>query len=181
VFRREEMNLNIPETPRSGRRLRLLVAALVSVGLLVPLAALGAGNSGQTASAAQYKITICHHTHSKKHPMVTIRISNKAWPAHQRHGDTMGACTTAKAKHAKHAKHAMQVKHAKHAKQVKQVKHATQVKHAKQVEQAQQAEHANNGKSQDKGNNGASGTNPSQAQSPSHANEHANEHAKHGK
>jgi hypothetical protein len=143
--------LNIPETPRSGRRLRLLVAALVSVGLLVPLAALGAGTSGQTASAAQYKITICHHTHSKKHPMVTIRISNKAWPAHQRHGDTMGACTTATAKHAKHA------------------------------QQAKQAKHANNGKSEQQGNNGASGTNPSQAQSPSHANEHANEHAKHGK
>jgi hypothetical protein len=150
----------------------LLVAALVSVGLLVPLAALGAGTSGQTASAAQYKITICHHTHSKKHPTVTIRISNKAWPAHQRHGDTMGACTTAKAKHAKHAEH------------------AKQDKHAKQVEHAQQAKHANNGKSQDqKGNNGAGGTNPPQAQSPSppqaqspsHANEHANEHAKHGK
>jgi hypothetical protein len=159
------MNLNIPEAPRPGRRLRLLVAALVSVGLLVPLAALGAGTSGQTASAAQYKITICHHTHSKKHPMVTIRISNKAWPAHQRHGDTMGACTKAKAKHAKHAKHAKQAKHAKHAQQAKHAKHA---------------KHANNGKSQ-KGNNGGSGTNPSQAQSPSHANEHANEHAKHGK
>jgi len=70
----------------------VLVAALVSVGLLVPLAALGASTSGQSASAAQYKITICHHTHSKKHPTVTIRISNKAWKAHQRHGDTMGAC-----------------------------------------------------------------------------------------
>ena len=93
--------MKVPETPQSARRLRVVVAALVSVGLLVPLAALGAGTSGQTASAAQYKITICHHTHSKKHPTVTIRISNKAWPAHQRHGDTMGACATPKkAKHA---------------------------------------------------------------------------------
>jgi hypothetical protein len=97
--------VKVPETPRSARRLRVVVAALVSVGLLVPLAALGAGTSGQTASAAQYKITICHHTHSKKHPTVTIRVSNKAWPAHQRHGDTMGACATPKkAKHAKHPK-----------------------------------------------------------------------------
>jgi hypothetical protein len=97
--------VKVPETPRPARRLRVVVAALVSVGLLVPLAALGAGTSGQTASAAQYKITICHHTHSKKHPTVTIRVSNKAWPAHQRHGDTMGACATPKkAKHAKHAK-----------------------------------------------------------------------------
>ena len=93
--------MRIPETPQSARRLRVVVAALVSVGLLVPLAALGASTSGQSASAAQYKITICHHTHSKKHPTVTIRISNKAWPAHQRHGDTMGACATAKAKHGK--------------------------------------------------------------------------------
>src|SRR3954452_23415214 len=97
------VEVKVPETPRSARRLRVVVAALVSVGLLVPLAALGAGTAGQTASAAQYKITICHHTHSKKHPMVTIRVSNKAWPAHQRHGDTMGACSSTKAK-AKHAK-----------------------------------------------------------------------------
>src|SRR3954470_20444856 len=95
--------MRIPETPQSARRLRVVVAALVSVGLLVPLAALGAGTSGPTASAAQYKITICHHTHSKKHPTVTIRVSNKAWPAHQRHGDTLGPCATAK-KHATHNK-----------------------------------------------------------------------------
>src|SRR5690348_3208105 len=97
----ERRKMRAPETPTSARRLRVAVAALVSVGLLVPLAALGASTSGQTASAAQYKITICHHTHSKKHPMVTIRISNKAWPAHQRHGDTMGACPTAKGNHGK--------------------------------------------------------------------------------
>src|SRR4051812_43366594 len=100
--------MRIPETPQSARRLRVVVAALVSVGLLVPLAALGASTAGQSASAAQYKITICHHTHSKKHPTVTIRISNKAWPAHQRHGDTLGPCATAKAKHGKshHSEHA---------------------------------------------------------------------------
>jgi len=140
--------VKVPETPRSARRLRVVVAALVSVGLLVPLAALGAGTSGQTASAAQYKITICHHTHSKKHPTVTIRISNKAWPAHQRHGDTMGACATTKAKHGKGH-------------------------HNGQSHQSHQ-----------KSDNGKSGTNPSnnnKAQSPSHANEHADDHAKHGK
>jgi len=131
------------------------VAALVSVGLLVPLAALGASTSGQTASAAQYKITICHHTHSKKHPNVTIRINNKAWPAHQRHGDTMGACATAKAKHGKSHQNADKGK-----------------------------SHQNGNKPDQKSNNGKSGAEPSntQAQSPSHANEHANEHAKsHGK
>jgi hypothetical protein len=83
-----------------ARRLRIVAAAIVSIGLLVPLAAFGASGNGQSPSAAQYKITICHHTHSKKHPTVTISISNKAWKAHQRHGDTMGACAAAaSAKH----------------------------------------------------------------------------------
>ena len=147
--------MRIPETPQSARRLRVVVAALVSVGLLVPLAALGAGTSGQTASAAQYKITICHHPNSKKHPTVTIRISNKAWPAHQRHGDTMGACATAKAKHGKGHQNGDKGK-----------------------------SHENGNKPAKKGNNGKSGTNPSnaQAQSPNHASDHASEHAKsHGK
>ena len=144
--------MRIPETPRSARRLRVLVAALVSVGLLVPLAALGAGTSGQSASAAQYKITICHHTHSKKHPTVTIRISNKAWKAHQRHGDTQGACPTPK-----------------------KAKHDNGQGHADKGKGNKPEQKSDNGKS---GTNPSS----SQAQSPSHANEHANEHAKsHGK
>jgi hypothetical protein len=41
------------------------------------------------------KVTICHHTHSRKHPSHTIRISSHAWPAHARHGDTLGPCTQA--------------------------------------------------------------------------------------
>ena len=153
--------MRIPETPRPARRLRVLVAALVSVGLLVPLAALGASTSGQSASAAQYKITICHHTHSKKHPTVTIRISNKAWKAHQRHGDTQGACPTAKAKHGKSHPNGDKGKSGEKGKR-----------------------HENGKKPEQKGDNGKSGSNPSssQSQSPSHANEHANEHAKsHGK
>jgi hypothetical protein len=82
--------------------LRVAATAIVSAGLLVPLAVFGGTGLAQTGSPAQvqYKITICHHTHSKKHPTHTIRISVKAWPAHKRHGDTMGACATAKpAKH----------------------------------------------------------------------------------
>jgi len=146
----------------------VLVAALVSVGLLVPLAALGASTSGQSASAAQYKITICHHTHSKKHPTVTIRISNKAWKAHQRHGDTMGACPTPKkAKHNNGNGHENK---------------------GNSQDKGKGHEKSNNGKSgtnpSSNSNNGNSGTNPSssQAQSPSHANDNANDHAKsHGK
>ena len=98
--------MNRPDYSRRLRRIRLAAAAVMSAGLLVPLAAFGASGNGQSPSAAQYKITICHHTHSKKHPMVTITISNKAWKAHQRHGDTLGACPPpAKAKHGKSGSH----------------------------------------------------------------------------
>jgi hypothetical protein len=46
----------------------------------------------QSELACHDKITICHHTHSDTNPTVTIEISRRAWPAHERHGDTMGAC-----------------------------------------------------------------------------------------
>ena len=38
------------------------------------------------------KVTICHHTGSKKHPFHTITVSANAVPAHLRHGDTIGPC-----------------------------------------------------------------------------------------
>src|SRR5947207_2341707 len=46
----------------------------------------------QSAAADQYvgKITICHHTHSRKNPFVTITISQSALNAHLAHGDTIG-------------------------------------------------------------------------------------------
>jgi hypothetical protein len=74
--------------------LRLAAAAILSAGLLVPLAVFGSSGLAKSSSAAQYqyKITICHHTHSRTHPAVTIRVSVRAWPAHQRHGDTLGRC-----------------------------------------------------------------------------------------
>lgn len=52
-----------------------------------------------TTTTPPAKITICHHANKKgvtKH--VTIRISERAWKAHQRHGDTRGACSTARNK-----------------------------------------------------------------------------------
>ena len=86
--------------------MRIAVAAAVSAALLVPLGIFGGTGFAQSSApaASQYKITICHHTHSKKHPTVTIRISIRAWPAHKRHGDTMGPCPgTSKGHHGKHA------------------------------------------------------------------------------
>ena len=74
------------------------------VCLLAAFAALGGVGTAQSAiSSAEgaygKKVTICHKGK-------TISISKSAWPAHQRHGDTLGTCASAaaKAKKAKAAK-----------------------------------------------------------------------------
>src|SRR5438128_7733798 len=75
------------------RRLRLLlagVATLVTGAALASaaLAGMRALDLGP-AAASQYpkKVTVCHKTHSTKHPWVKIRISRHALKAHLRHGD----------------------------------------------------------------------------------------------
>ena len=89
-----------------GSKFRLALGTAISIALIVPLAVFGGTGfaQGTSAAAGQYKITICHHTHSKKHPSHTLRISIKAWPAHERHGDTMGACPATAAKAGKNQK-----------------------------------------------------------------------------
>ena len=99
----------------------LAVGALASVGAAV-------SPSGTPAAAKQYppqKGTLCHHTHSKTHPFVTITVSQRAFPAHLRHGDTIGPCapatptaakaakTKAKASHGKSGSHGKSVEHGK--------------------------------------------------------------------
>src|SRR5437762_14204670 len=81
------------ESIRTHRRLRLLfagVATLVTGAALASAALSGirALDLGP-AAASQYpkKVTVCHRTHSKKHPWVKIRISSHALKAHLRHGD----------------------------------------------------------------------------------------------
>lgn len=94
---------------RGNRRIAL---AGVVVAIVLPVAAVtaGIGFASDSISSSQYgqygkKVTICHHTHSKKHPWVTITISRAALPAHLRHGDTEGACApTLAAQNAKAAK-----------------------------------------------------------------------------
>src|SRR3954452_456901 len=102
------------------RRLRLL---LVSVATIVTGAALASAALAGIraldlgpAAASQYpkKVTVCHKTHSKKHPWVKIRISRNALKAHLRHGDFVvdnahpcppATAASAKSKHHGKGKH----------------------------------------------------------------------------
>jgi hypothetical protein len=91
----------------TGRRRRLTTGITVVVASVAVAAAVaGVGVAGGSITAAQYqygKVTLCHHTHSKKHPNHTIRVGAGAVAAHKRHGDSEGACAAAKKK-AKHHK-----------------------------------------------------------------------------
>jgi hypothetical protein len=51
--------------------------------------------TGTVPGVWQRKVVICHHTHSAKHPWVTITVGAPAVPAHLRHGDSLGVCTSA--------------------------------------------------------------------------------------
>jgi hypothetical protein len=74
----------------AGGTCALAFAALASVGAAV-------SPSGSAAASKQYdkKVTICHKTGSKTNPFRTIRVSQNAVKAHLRHGDAVGACSTA--------------------------------------------------------------------------------------
>ena len=69
------------------------IAALVTGATLVPLVAFGgvglAAQNAPSAAQYQYKVTVCHYTHSKTHPWVIINISKSALPAHLRKGDVV--------------------------------------------------------------------------------------------
>ena len=90
----------------SPRTIRLASAGTAAAALVAAFAAVaGAGLSSTSSSATEYqygpgshqygqKVTLCHHTHSKKHPWVTITVGAPAVKAHLKHGDTVGACPT---------------------------------------------------------------------------------------
>jgi len=89
---------------RSGNG-RLVGAVTVTGLLLVPLGIFGGPALARTAAAVgeyghsgaseyQYRVTMCHHTGSKKHQWHLITISSSAVAAHQRHGDQMPPCPT---------------------------------------------------------------------------------------
>jgi hypothetical protein len=88
-----------------------LAALAISVCLIVPLvvfggtalangfAALAQYGHGPGSSQYQYgggKVVICHATHSKKNPFVTIVVSAQGAANHLKHhsGDTRGACAS---------------------------------------------------------------------------------------
>ena len=90
----------------SPRTIRLASAGTAAAALVAAFAAVaGAGLSSTSSSASEYeygpgshqygqKVTLCHHTHSKKHPWVTITVGAAGAAAHLKHhdGDTLGAC-----------------------------------------------------------------------------------------
>ena len=124
---------------KSGRAAAVIAIAVAS---LVAFASFGGAGIAQSAvGLAQYqygkKVTICHK--GKR----TIRISVRAWPAHKRHGDTVGTCVTA----AKHAK--------KHGKKQHTSEHGNAGKsHGKKAERTREAVAQNTeGSSKGKGHN----------------------------
>lgn len=95
-----------------GKQSRTVAAIGVAAGMVVLFTTLGgAGLAQNTASASesQYgkKVTLCHK--GKK----TISVGKAAVPAHLRHGDTVGPCTSAAAKAKKAKQKAAKLKAAK--------------------------------------------------------------------
>ena len=89
----------------------IAAATALVVCMVMAFAALGGvGQAGNaiTAAQSQYgkKVTICHKGK-------TIKVSKHAVRAHLRHHDTLGPCSTVKAK--KHKKHHKHHNHHKHA------------------------------------------------------------------
>jgi len=107
---------------------RIAAATALVVCMVMAFAALGGvGQAGNAISAAQSqygkKVTICHKGK-------TIKVSKHAVRAHLRHHDTLGPCSTVKAKHKKHHKHHKHVAKPKHehSAKVKHEEHATKAK-----------------------------------------------------
>jgi hypothetical protein len=99
---------------------RRLAGAIAVTGLLmVPLGVFGGSAVARTVSAVgqyghghsggaqyQYRVTICHHTGSRKHPWIQITVSSRAVPFLLRHGDQLPPCpTTPPVRHRHHHHH----------------------------------------------------------------------------
>lgn len=94
---------------RATSRKRLGLRATVTVGAIVAFATIGGtGLAGSLATPANAqdapgqdvspgKVTVCHKE------KVTIRVSTRALPAHEAHGDTVGTCAAGQAADAEKA------------------------------------------------------------------------------
>ena len=73
---------------RRSRVVATIAATVVAVATFASLGGIDLANGVINLAQYQYgkKITICHKN------KVTITVSLKAWPAHQRHGDSVGPC-----------------------------------------------------------------------------------------
>lgn len=146
------------KTRATPRRLGTTVA--VAFGAVVAFAAIGGtGFAGSVVkpSKAQYgpgqyqnpgKVTVCHKG------KVTIRISMRALPAHQAHGDAVGSCAAVAAKAKAGKAKAAKVKPAKGGKAAK----AAKEKPAKAPETDESAEESSSAASGN-GNGKAKGKN----------------------
>jgi uncharacterized membrane protein YgcG len=74
----------------ANRRAIAIAVAIASVAMFASLGGVGLAKNAIALAQYQYgkKLTICHKGKN------TLTISVRAWPAHQRHGDTLGPCTT---------------------------------------------------------------------------------------
>lgn len=83
----------------------LLQTATATTTVLATTTVVNTTTVSETTTVAPRKVTMCHHTHGKKGTKhVTIRVNQSAVRAHQRHGDTIGACTTTRNKKVHRAK-----------------------------------------------------------------------------
>src|SRR5215216_5683616 len=116
IREKESRDMRRPSRWGWGRRAAVGAIAALAVGALASIGA-AVSPSRTPAAASQYpkKVTICHHTHSKKNPFVTITVSRNALPAHLGHGDTIGPCSASQGKKA----NASQQKKGTHAKKGK--------------------------------------------------------------
>jgi hypothetical protein len=57
-----------------------------------PKAEPGQQGRGHGKADKPSKVAICHRTDAVERPNKTLTVSERAWKAHERHGDTPGAC-----------------------------------------------------------------------------------------